>query len=280
MVLASSLFFADLGMANSMKPLAMFLLLCAGCRPSIDSAFQRIKRGHLDQAESELQSWQPRVSDPGWIAYDLACVQLQQGQLREAELNFYRALSDPSIPLRRQIAANYNLGIVLLKSSEASESKRFLLAIEAFETVLRANRFDPTLTADASVNLELAKRWYQQSTRLRPKNAQSDPPNESTGDPANTKEDLTKDTLTQPGKGDAKPKKGDPRSNGKEGSDETASKNPGAGNLPVVLDSEIPQPISQSDAFGLIRKLDTRLQSERMRTRKAAANEKEKPNDW
>src|SRR5688572_15489442 len=56
-----------------------------------------------------------RTDDPGLVAFNAAAALFDQGEYREAELHYLRALDDRAAPPDRRAKALYNRGVCLVK---------------------------------------------------------------------------------------------------------------------------------------------------------------------
>src|SRR5262245_10932041 len=55
------------------------------------------------------------TADPGLVAFNTAAVLFEQGEYRDAELHYVRALDDKAAPPDRRAKALYNRGVCIVK---------------------------------------------------------------------------------------------------------------------------------------------------------------------
>jgi hypothetical protein len=272
-------------------PFSLFLLLGADI-PQSKSPEELIRlgnaaylRGDFDAAGRWYAAASERTTDPGLVAFNEAALYVQTGDVREAELHYLRTLDDAAAPRDRRAKALYNRGVCLL--ARGGTAAMYRSAVACFEQSLDLTPNDDPLAADARQNLELAKLlWNRARTREkippRPSDLPPDappetlPPQVEEGDgidagtsPSDTGAavGLKPETLAGP------PPAGSPR--------ETNQQAPGAGNLPVIPDSDQLQHLSPEDTRALLKRVADRLEKERRSTARMLA-EPERPNvrDW
>ena len=270
-------------------------LMPAAGEPSAPAPDTRIREGiaafaggDLDAADRHFAEAQERSADPGLVAFNRGAVLFAKGQFREAEVQYLRALGDAAIPADRRAKALFNRGVCMLK--RGGDGNLYRTAIACFEQCIDVTERDAELTADARHNLEVAKLLW---LRERAKSQKPPPPGDEPRDPAEpprrTPEPKSEDGTTpnpmtdSHGTSEGKtkfdpsrepvPKGADPRS--------TPEKTPGVGSLPVLLDTETPQPLSSEDTRALLQKIAERLDRERKaNTRMLTGPERTDVRDW
>ncbi len=241
-------------------------------------------RGDLDAAEHYYAAASERTTDPGLVAFNKGAVAVQKGEMREAELNYMRALDDRAAPPDRRARALYNRGVCLL--ARGGSASVYRSAIACFEQCLDLPAGDDALAADARHNLELAKLLWNKArstekkpprpSELPPDTPESPPPRPDPGtgpDPGSSPEGPGGSPGVRPETMAGQPPGGKPR--------ETTQKAPGAGNLPVLLDGDRPQPLTPEDTRALLQRIAERLEKDRRATARLVAGP-ERPDvpDW
>ncbi|HVK17349.1 MAG TPA: tetratricopeptide repeat protein [Fimbriiglobus sp.] len=219
-------------------------------------------RGDYAAAEQHYAAAAERTTDPGLVAFNRAAVSVQNGEPREAELYYLRALDDRAAPPDRQAKALYNRGVCLLARGGSTDVYR--TAIDCFEKSLdRIPAGDP-LSDRAEDNLELAKLLWAKAretdkTRPRPKDL---PPEVPEPEPPGAGPDPGPDPSGPSGQPGTRPEAipGQPSDGAQR---ETNQKAPGAGNQPVVLDTDRPQPLTPEDTRAILQRLSERLEKDR-----------------
>jgi tetratricopeptide (TPR) repeat protein len=219
-------------------------------------------RGDLAAAERHYAAAAERTTDPGLVAFNRAAVAAQLGEFREAELEYLRVLDDRAAPPDRRAKAQYNRGACLL--ARGGPASVYRSAIACFEQSLDLFPADDPLAADARHNLELAKLLWAKAlaaekTRPKPNDLPPDvpdPPPEGTGrDPGTDPDGPGGQSGLRPELVPGRPPGGRPR--------ETNQQTPGAGNLPVVLDADRPQPLTPEDTRAILQRVAERLEKDR-----------------
>lgn len=246
-------------------------------------------RGDLEAAEALYQQAEERAPDPGLVAFNKGTVLYRRGDVRRAELCFRRALGDAAIPPDRRARALYNLGDCLVRQAGDTDTKRLQAAIDCFELVVRETA-DDGLRADAGHNLEVAKLLWAKARARRPPGERDpdwdeprppkDPPPDPTKPPDSTGPDRAGDNGPKSADGGPKlePGKGpDAGAGPKEGMKPV----PGAGNLPVLLDTGEDLNLAPEDARTRLKYEAGRIRRERQKLREEAAQgEGPRANDW
>lgn len=241
------------------------------------------ERRDLDAAERAYATAQEKTHDPGLVAFNAAAVRVARGEFREAELNYLRTLDDREAPPERRAKALYNRGVCVLQRGGNAET--FRIAIACFEGCLDLAIADVGFNADARHNLEVAKLLWAKA-RVKQKNPprandpppEEEPPHEkpqSNGANDGTENGGTAGSTTPKPTtiGTAPPNGPEPRP--------TNQKAPGAGNLPVLLDSERPQPLTPEDTRALLERIQTRLANDRRaNARMLSGPERTNVRDW
>ncbi len=280
-------------MRGSLRLLAVFLvpaslLLLLAASPDTQDPNELIRlgneayhRGDLAAADEYYRAAAERTTDPGLVAFNRAAVAVQQGDAREAELDYLRALDDRAARPDRRAKALYNRGVCLL--ARGGSAAVFRSGIACFEQSLDV--FEPAdpLAADARHNLELAKLLWAKarvSEKLRskpndpPPDVPEPPPEEGTGqDPDSDPNGPGNQAGVRPDAFGGQSPGGQPH--------ETNQKAPGAGNLPVVLDGDRPQPLTPEDTRALLRRAAERIEKDRRTTaRLLTGPERHDVRDW
>jgi hypothetical protein len=243
---------------------------------------QAYLRGNFDAAERHYAAAVERTTDPGLVAFNRAAVAVQTGDPREAELHYIRTLDDRAAPPDRRAKALYNRGVCLL--ARGGSTAVYRSAIACFEQSLELFAVSDPLAADARHNLELAKLlWAKARTTektppnpndLPPELPDPLPPEDGTGpDPGADPLGPGSQPGLRPEAVPGQPPGGTPR--------ETNQKAPGAGNLPVVLDADRPQPLTPEDTRAILERVAERLEKDREATaRLLTGPERPDVRDW
>lgn len=260
------------------------LAMLAIAADSIDESAELVRQANraFEQGQSELaeqlysQAAQ-RTNDPGLVAFNRGVLLLQNEQLREAELNFRRALEDSLIPEERRRKAWYNLGNAILKQAGADNVPQLRSAISCYENALDRMPENDPLREDAVYNLELAKILWAKANAERPRpNTPNEeppenlPPKKEEQDPGRT--DDGSDEKEGPSKGKEKEAKAvEKKGNETPKESDEKKKSPGSGRLPVLIDDSVVQSLSPEDTIERLKRIEERLNRERLNLRKEAA---------
>ncbi len=227
------------------------------------------RRGDDGTAGKLYEAAGERSQDPGLIAFNLGAIRFRQGEFREAEIEFRRALDDRDAPAERRARAHYNRGVCLLRLGGLA---RFRTAIECFERGLGAADGEPSLSADAEHNLELAKLlWLEARAKSAAKPRPNEtPPDETPQEPSrpdkpgasdgNPPDERGTDPTATPRPGDIDPVSGKPRPGQATATKKTVG---GRGNLPVTADWAGWQPQNEAEAHDYLKGLAARLSRDR-----------------
>lgn len=227
-----------------------------------------------------------RTADPGLVAFNQAAVLFEQGEYREAEVHYLRALDDRAAPPGRRARALYNRGVCLVK--RATDVPALRTAVACFEQALDADALDDHLRADARYNLELAKLLWAEA---RAKHGGAETPNQLPPDeppegkpPPTAGPDPGADAGREPdGPG---PRPGGPPqamagTAGGAAPQPTDRKTAGAGTLPVLVDGPQAQKLSPDDARAYLARVAERLDRDRRaNARLLAGPERPHVRDW
>ena len=227
------------------------------------------RNGDYEFAEQRYADALETSTNPGLVAYNRGLALARQGEYRAAETDFRASLSDATAPTSRQAACHYNLGLCLLLRANF-EGGSFNLTTEAireFERTLSLLNDKEPLRKDALHNLEVAKLlWIEarnQALQQPPQQEQAAIPERNNDFQPPTFEEL--EPTPQPGNGS--PRSAQPGGDvaGQQRMDpiETDQQSPGAGTLPVLADSDEPQPLNPADARLHLQRVAQRLRAER-----------------
>lgn len=207
-------------------------------------------------------------TDPGLVAFNRATVLYHQEQFREAEQLYRRCLDDRDIPTDRLARALYNLGNCLVRQGD-DDLDRLRSAISCYRRARDAQPSDMALRDDIEHNLQLAKmRWAQAAAQVsRPPLPDHEPADTtSLPDPARPQGN-EQQGFTQAGDqaGNPQPSGIDPLESpaGADQAQPTDQQTPGAGNLPVLPDSEELEPLTPEQAQEHLINAAIRLHRER-----------------
>jgi tetratricopeptide (TPR) repeat protein len=244
-------------------------------------------RGDWETAEAQFAQAEERSPDPGLVAFNKGSSLYRHGDFRRAELCFRRSLGDADIPAERRGRVLYNLGNCLVRQAGDTDVKALQAAIECFERTVRESP-DEGVRTDAGHNLEVAKLLWAKARAKRPPN-ERDPEWDDRPDPKRPPPEGPKPPdpgAEGNGEGPRKLETGPKLDVGKgpeagmiqKETDKTA---PGAGNLPVLPDTGQVESLAPEDARKVLEKAAKRLQEERQKLRKEAAQgDRPRPKDW
>jgi tetratricopeptide (TPR) repeat protein len=247
----------------------------------LQKAQRAFETQHLDEALEHYDQISTQVADPGLVAINRGVIYVKQERYSLAERCFRQALDGSEGQSERSARAFYNLGICLLKQSDDKDVKRLKAAVECFTSALEAGIGDDDFKSDAEYNLQIAQLLYQQAKAKAPpvpeppeKNSDpkiDPPPPEREPMPMKTENSSngseTGDRSPTAGQGNAQPSDCKPL--------------PGAGSLPVLMDTSEPQPLNPEETRDLLKSAEKRLKGERQRVREGATKaDRPRPNNW
>lgn len=222
-------------------------------------------RGDFLEADRFYEAAEQQATDPGLVAFNRAATASATSEFRLAELLYLRALDDAAISPQRQAEAVYNRGVCLLRRGGSSELYR--TAIDCFEQSRALTPTDAVLQADIANNLEVARiLWNLAREAERKKPRPNDPPPEPRYIPQEPPPGIAADASegVDPGGNTTMQSTNMAGNSSKESSSSKPS--PGAGTLPVLLDSDQVQKLSPADTRELLRTIARRLERERRQT--------------
>jgi tetratricopeptide (TPR) repeat protein len=225
---------------------------------------EALANGQPEIAQQLYSAASERAEDPGQVSFNQGIAHAHQGNYREAELCFLRALDDRESPPDRRAKALYNRAVCLLNRDTRAETYR--TAIACLNACLALEPSEGTLKADAQHNLELAKLlWGRARTQERTPPKASDPPPEAIPQQPPEAKDSDPGAEDQ---GNSGTPRGTPKPVGVEANRgqnplETDQTAPGTGPLPVQLDAEDPRPVSPYDALRHLETIAERLRNDR-----------------
>lgn len=237
-------------------------------------------RGDLDAAEQAYSLAQEHADDPGLVAFNAAAVRAARGDYRDAELHYLRTLEDRAAPPERRAKAMYNRGVCLLY--RGGDATTYRTAIASFEDCLDLGIADDALNADARHNLEVAKLLWAKAraTQKNPPRANDRPPEEEPPPERDPRTTSATDATGTEGTAGTKAAQIGAAPEGQQ-PQPTNQKAPGAGNLPVLLDTERTQPLPPQDTRALLEEIKTRLANDRRaNARLLAGPERANVRDW
>ncbi len=252
-----------------------------------NEAFQR---GDYAVAISCYEKAEPRSTDPGEVAFNLATARYflaesssegRWAQLREAE-QLYRCCLDPEDP--RHLQALYGLGTCLVQSAGAQGVEELNRAVECFERCLELGH-NPDLLASARYNLEATRFRLAQVQPPPERNSETPPSNDQPrSDPRDRRNpNFDPGQGFQPGrergqKGTAVPINRERGQGATETNDQAA---PGKSNIPPVPDNADLPPLSPQDAAQHLEQASQRiLQEDRAHRQRRARPALPGVRDW
>jgi tetratricopeptide (TPR) repeat protein len=277
-------------MTARLLPLALLPAVLSAAPPADDA----LKRGNeafarkdFAEAVRAYAAAEERIADPGQVAFNKATALYHLGQYREAELHYRRALEDASTAGARRPYGLYNLGNCLLQQAGGRDVVRLRAATGCFEQSLEALPAGDELAGDVRHNLELARLLLAQARAASPDQADSEDDNQTAPrpeepPPAPGAEDGTGSQQQRPmGPGPT----GERRPGGLEQGPAPVPTNdtppPGAGNLPVLPDSDRPQHLSDEEVSAYLQKAAERIRRDRLtRLRVVAEKGDSGGRDW
>ena len=259
-----------------MRILLLVLMATAAAPPSPDElardADAAFDRGDDALAESLYARAAGRSTDPGLIAFNRGIVSMRSGRLIDAERSFRRSLDDGEASAERRARAWFNLGNCLVEHTPA-DAARLRTAIECYRRCLELSPEEP-LHGWAANNLEVAKlRWNAEREKQPAGDTPNDEPRELSQLPDRQPKKMSDDREADPtGKGD--PSKSEktnaPPPKGTEAKKSDAKPSPGAGQLPVLPDTDAVAPLTTEEATEYLRESAERLKRERRNLSRAA----------
>jgi tetratricopeptide (TPR) repeat protein len=237
------------------------------------------ERGDYAEAIDDLTRAEDFSTDPGLVAGNKAAALYRLGQYREAELHYLRCLEDAVG--ERRVRTLFDLGNTLVQQSEGTDAAMLDRAIASYEACLQMPDVTPELRADAQHNLRLAL-----ALRRKAKDVKKPPSTDPSKPPKPEEEQrppLAHRTRETAGGPDPH---GTPQGTipGETGQDEnaqgTSQRQPGAGNLPPVPDSDELKPLAPEDARAHLRQATARIMTESHRHKQRASRPTRNVLDW
>lgn len=216
-------------------------------------------RGDYAQALEYYGRAEEYTTDPGLVALNEAAALYRMGRFREAELHYVRALED-ALGERRGRAL-FDLGNALVQGCQGNDAAPLDRAIAAYEECLRSAEIAPELRDDARHNLQLT-RTLRQHAKGNSKKQSSDSGKESPEDGQRPPHSSRNGSESFVGGVDPRgqPGKGIPGRRGQGGQPQaTQQRQPGAGNLPPVPDSNELLPLAPEDAHAHLQQAAQRI---------------------
>src|SRR3954466_13149361 len=99
-----------------------------------------LRAGDPGAAGKLFAAAEEHTADPGLVAFNRAAALFEQGEYRDAELHYLRALDDKAAPPDRRARALYNRGVCLGK--RASDLPALRAAVSCFEQALDSGVLD------------------------------------------------------------------------------------------------------------------------------------------
>ncbi|VTR99725.1 hypothetical protein [Tuwongella immobilis] len=249
-----------------------------------------IRADAVAQMPQHSFDWSARLAatdDPGAVAEHRAAEAMSRSDWWNAEADYRRVLADAALPADRRRRAWFNLGVALTRRSEGKQSDPLRAAITCFQNVRDDPATPPEWREAAKLNLELSKRLWNQAQIDA---AQSAPPDAGSptanGLPEVQSGQPNGDAANDPPPGnDPQMPQNDPQSTGPRaegpGTELPKAPTPGAGNLPVLPDTDALLPISPEQLAGYLQADARRLtEQRRQQSRLAAESEKSHANGW
>lgn len=200
---------------------------------------QELANNRPAEALTWYQKAEERTPDPGLVAFNKGVAMARLHRWRDAELHFRRSLSDAAGERRWQ--ALYNLGTSLIRRSAGRDRQALQDAIVALEQASAMNADK----ADVKTNLQIAKDLLAQAP------AESGAPeieNKNDGQQVAKSADAKAKAALEKRLGPAnKTGKALQKSDGTGGQETDQPPPPGAGNLPVIPDSDVVERITPED---------------------------------
>jgi hypothetical protein len=235
------------------------------------------ERGDFAEAVTLFERAEPRATDPGLVAFNLASARyhlaLAEGgsaaAFRECAALF-RCCVGPGEP--RRARALFGLGNCLLQSAGGSDVETLREAADCYQRCLRDRGADDRLRADARHNLQRARLLLAQSA------ADAPPDSSPSGDDKEPEPPPEEKNPGEPDGGEEAGAQGRPDPGatpmpaqlqpGEQPIPTDAPPAPGKGTIPPVPDSAEPSPLSPPDAVEHLRRAARRIREERQAYRK------------
>lgn len=222
------------------------------------------ERGEYEAAVAAYLQAEERITDPGFVAFNMGAALFRLERYAEAAAHYRRGLEDATGAARARML--YNLGNCLLAESRGKNLERLQQAIASFGQCLRQDGLEKTLAADARHNLELAKLLWFKAKSSRPNPESANNPDDSSPRPEAKPPD---DPKAEPGDVGLNPS-GEPATTGEPTTDPGANPiptptppPPGSGNLPPVPDNDEPTRMAPEDAAAHLQRAADRVLRER-----------------
>jgi tetratricopeptide (TPR) repeat protein len=215
------------------------------------------ERGDFAQAVDYYSAAEERTTDPGLVAFNKAAALYRLGRFREAELEYLRSLEDSSSPRRDELY--YNLGNCLVRQSQEKSARMLERAVHAYEKCLSMNPVE-WLRENSRHNLELARALWSKAKSSQGEEQSPDSPDSNQERSADSGSREVDPVPSGGGTAQSAGERINPRGTEPGGSDQLS---PGAGNLPVLVDTDEIQPLAPEDAGALLAKAAARIERER-----------------
>jgi hypothetical protein len=235
--------------------------------PPAPDGLTRAGNAALDRGEAlAALDWygkaEARTTDPGLVAFNKAVTLSRLGRHREAELHFRRCSEDAVGGRRARLL--FGLGNALLRRSEGRYAVLVEEAARAYEACLAVEGVDPELAADARHNLDLARKLREHARATgEPGLPPDEGPHPKGEAPGKAPESLDK------GKGERQPAPTPGSAERAEGAGDfkgqpaaTAAPPPGKGNLPPLVDDDVPAGLTAEDAAAHLQQAIERIRRE------------------
>jgi len=245
-------------------------------------------RDAADETIAQLRTRLSSSDDPGAIAEHRAAAAWMAEDFVNAENDYRRVLADDALPPERRARAWHNLGVTLVRRSQGTQADPLRAAITCFQNARDDAAATDELRQSAMFNLELAKRLWNraQIEQANPPTPDAKSPTEATLPEVNPSTAGTSDQNTPPPMANNQPprSKNDPNATGPRAEGDAQSidrpPSPGAGNLPVLVDTATLTPLTPDQVAGLLQQDADRLQRERRSQSQSQPMQRAHPYGW
>ncbi len=232
---------------------------------SVQLGNDAFERGDFEAALHHFTTAEVRITDPGLVSFNKAATLYRLGRYRDAELRYLRCVE--SAPASRAVAALYNAGNAILQQAAERDVMRIENAIALYEQALQRAAKHQIPHEDVSHNLQLARELLAKAKQRASKNQAGDAEPQPRNGTDSKAEPNTAPSTGRDSRADVAPIG---EQNGNANSTERRP-SPGAGNLPVLPDTDDIVSLSAAETAAYLEQIAARVQQERAEHRRRHA---------